>query len=122
MVPGKASEPLGLERRERSVYITLERQLKHAPTPNCPGCYCDDENPKPRNKECRERFSKLYPKTGTEEAGKEDEMVVDAGGTASASSSSEPSQEAGRPAPRGDAGQPSQGSREAKRKKPRHKS
>ena len=32
MVPGQGSEPLGLERRERSVYITLERQLKHGPT------------------------------------------------------------------------------------------
>ena len=109
MVPGQGSEPLGLERRERSVYITLERQLKHGPTPNCPGCHCDDENPKPHTKECRERFSKLYPRTSAEEVGKESEMVVDAGGSAQQLSSSEPLKEAVRPAP---IGEPSRSSKE----------
>ena len=43
------------------MYITLERQLKHGPTPGCPGCHCDDTDSKPRNAECRQRFEKLYP-------------------------------------------------------------
>ena len=41
VVPGD-NKPLTLPdgRKVRSAYITLERQIKHGPTPGCPGCNC----------------------------------------------------------------------------------
>ena len=59
---GDSSEPLGLERRERFVYITLERQLKHVPIlRTAPDATVMTKilNRTPRS---AERFSKLYPK------------------------------------------------------------
>ena len=46
-------------RGKRGVYITVGQQIKHGPTPNCPGCHCSDDNPKPHNKECRARFEEI---------------------------------------------------------------
>ena len=62
VVPSHNQAPSTPARRAPSVYITLERQLKHGPTPGCPGCHCDDTDPKPHNAECRQRFEKLYPR------------------------------------------------------------
>ena len=60
--------------RQRSVYITVERQIKHGPTPGCPGCHCSDDYPKKHSKACRLRFESIYQKGGEGEA--------DAGGPA----------------------------------------
>ena len=38
--PGVVEDTKG----KRSVYITLDRQIKHGPTPNCPGCHCRAED------------------------------------------------------------------------------
>ena len=94
VAPGTPGESLA--RRERSVYITLDRQIKHGPTPGCPGCHCDADNPKPRNPECRERFSKLYPKASETLEGK---PGADAGGTAHPGSSENSPMDADSPAP-----------------------
>ncbi|CAE7337188.1 unnamed protein product [Symbiodinium sp. CCMP2592] len=61
-VPSDNKAPATPGRRQPSVYITLERQIKHGKTPGCPGCECDDGNPKRHNDECRKRFEKLYPR------------------------------------------------------------
>ncbi|CAE7321841.1 GIP, partial [Symbiodinium sp. CCMP2456] len=63
VVPGD-NKPLTLPdgRKGRSVYITLERQIKHGPTPGCPGCNCSAGEVKPHSPECRKRFSELYPR------------------------------------------------------------
>ncbi|CAE7038143.1 unnamed protein product, partial [Symbiodinium sp. CCMP2592] len=61
-VPSDNKAPATPGRRQPSVYITLERQIKHGKTPGCPGCECDDDNPKRHNDECRKRFEKLYPR------------------------------------------------------------
>ena len=54
--------------RQRSVYITVERQIKHGPTPGCPGCHCSDNDPKKHSKACRLRFESIYQKGGEAEA------------------------------------------------------
>ena len=47
--PGGVVAP-GTPGRQRSVYITLDRQTRHGPTPECPGCSCSVEDQKPHNK------------------------------------------------------------------------
>ena len=49
-------------RGKRGVYITVGQQLKLGATEGCPGCHCSDDDPKPRNKECRARFEPLIAK------------------------------------------------------------
>ena len=56
--PGGVVAP-GTPGRQRSVYITLDRQIRHGPTPGCPGCSCRADDPKPHNKECKARFEGL---------------------------------------------------------------
>ena len=54
--------PTTPRRGKRGVYITVGQQLKHGATEGCPGCHCSDDDPKPRNKECRARFESLIAK------------------------------------------------------------
>ena len=69
--------------RQRSVYITVERQIKHGPTPGCPGCHCSDHDPKKHSKACRLRFENIYQKGGEGEADAEGPaQSADAGITA----------------------------------------
>ena len=63
----------------RGVYITVGQQTKRGSTPNCPGCHCSDDNPKPHNKECRARFEEIIAKERAEAARKED-VEMGAGG------------------------------------------
>ena len=69
--------------RQRSVYIIVERQIKHGPTPGCPGCHWSDDDPKKHSKACRLRFESIYQKGGEGEADAEGPaQSADAGSTA----------------------------------------
>ncbi|CAE7846389.1 GIP, partial [Symbiodinium necroappetens] len=81
VVPGD-NKPLTLPdgRKVRSAYITLERQIKHGPTPGCPGCNCLAGEVKPHNAECKKRFNELYPREAAasrEEPGEEGAQAVE---------------------------------------------
>ena len=67
------------------MYITVERQIKHGPTPGCPGCHCSDDDPKKHSKACRLRFESIYQKGGEGEA--------DAGGPAQSADAGSTAQE-----------------------------
>ena len=76
------NKPLTLPdgRKVRSAYITLERQIKHGPTPGCPGCNCLAGEVKPHNAECKKRFNELYPREAAasrEEPGEEGAQAVE---------------------------------------------
>ena len=53
----------------RGVYITLALQEKHGQTPGCPGCFTTHDQPKPRSKECRQRFEEIVGKERQQSAG-----------------------------------------------------
>ena len=85
--PRKQAEPV-----PRGVYITLDRQIEHGPTPGCPACAGDSRI---HSKACRERFETLVrehgrpaPQTpgGTEQA--DVEMPPAAGSSAAAAAGS----------------------------------
>ena len=90
--------------RQRSVYITVERQIKHGPTPGCPGCHCSDDDPKKHSKACRLRFESIYHKSGEGEA--------DAGGPAQSADAGSTAQQ-GTKRSNADAGSPAQESEAA---------
>ena len=46
-------------RGPRSVYITLDRQIKYGQTPGCPGCHSSLDDAKRHSEECRKRFEGL---------------------------------------------------------------
>ena len=66
--PAPGTPGVGDGSKKRSVYIPLDRQIKHGSTPGCPGCSSTLENPKPHNAECKARFEALYPKRTETEA------------------------------------------------------
>ena len=69
-MPGTTSLPApGTPGGGRRVYITLGMQEKHGQTPGCPGCFTTHDQPKPHNKECRQRFEEIVAKERQQSAG-----------------------------------------------------
>ena len=52
-------------RKQRSVYITVDRQIQYGMTDGCPGCHSSDADPKRHNAECKARFEKLITEEQT---------------------------------------------------------
>ncbi|CAE7318183.1 GIP, partial [Symbiodinium sp. CCMP2456] len=95
VVPGD-NRPITLPdgRKGRSVYITLERQIKRGPTPGCPGCNCSAGEVKPHSPECRKRFGELYPREATGYSTEPGEEGADAMDISGAGASARPGKRA----------------------------
>ena len=59
------------DRAPRSVYITLDRQIKYGQTPGCPGCFSSLDDPKRHTAECKKRFGELLKKDKASDESKE---------------------------------------------------
>eukprot|EP00435_Cladocopium_sp_Y103_P039764 s3333_g10.t1 len=85
------------ERGPRSVYITLDRQIKYGQTPGCPGCNSTLEDPKRHSAECKKRFEELLKKDQALQDKKE--SIADVEMQQESDAIEVPEVDAGRPAP-----------------------